>query len=79
MRRREFIAGLGVAAWPLVAGAQQSERTRQIGVLMSAAIETDQRTGVAVFVEGLHLLGWLEGRDVQIGLSVADQEVSRQV
>jgi hypothetical protein len=23
MRRREFIAGLGAVAWPLVAGAQQ--------------------------------------------------------
>jgi len=67
VKRREFIAGLGgAAAWPVVARGQQSERTRRVGVLMSAAIETDQRAGVAVFVEGLHQLGWVDGRDVQI-------------
>ena len=69
MKRREFIAGLGgAAAWPLAARAQQSERMRRIGVLMSAAIETDQPAAVGAFVRALQQLGWTEGRNVRIDI-----------
>jgi putative ABC transport system substrate-binding protein len=58
-RRREFIVTLGgVAAWPLVARAQQ-DRLRRVGVLMSLA--EDDRQGqryVAAFLHGLQELGW---------------------
>jgi putative ABC transport system substrate-binding protein len=68
MRRREFIGLLGgVAAWPLAARAQQGERVRRIGVLMSA-VEGDQRglESITAFAQGLAELGWTVGRNVRI-------------
>ena len=37
MKRREFIAMLGAAAWPFTASAQQGERVRRIGALVIAS------------------------------------------
>jgi putative ABC transport system substrate-binding protein len=69
MRRREFIAGLGsVAAWPLAARAQQSDRIRRIGVLVSglAADDPEWLTRGTAFVQGLQERGWTDGRNVRI-------------
>src|SRR5258707_1310557 len=68
MKRREFMSLLGgAAAWPLAARAQQGERMRRIGVLMSLASDDPQSMArIAAFVQGLQQLGWTDGRDVRI-------------
>jgi putative ABC transport system substrate-binding protein len=73
VKRRQLITLLGGAAvaWPLVARAQQVDRMRRIGVLMSAAKETDQQAGVAVFKEILHQLGWIDGRNIRVEIQWA--------
>jgi putative ABC transport system substrate-binding protein len=70
MRRREFIAFLGGAAgWPLIARAQQTERTRLIGVLMANA-ESDlaAQSEITVLRDALTKLGWTEGVNLRIEL-----------
>jgi putative ABC transport system substrate-binding protein len=68
MRRREFVGLLGGAAvWPLVAGAQQTDRMRRIGVLMPVAPDDlEGQARVAAFLQGMAQLGWAEGRNLRI-------------
>jgi len=68
MRRRDFIKGFvgSAGAWPFAAWAQQREQMRGIGVLMAAAVQTDQQAGLAMFKEILHQLGWIDGRNVRV-------------
>jgi ABC-type uncharacterized transport system substrate-binding protein len=67
--RREFITLLGGAAVarPSAARAQQNERMRRIGVLMST-LEGDPRglEYITAFAQGLAELGWTVGRNVRI-------------
>src|SRR5262245_28085293 len=67
MRRREFIAGLcgTAAAWPITAHGQQAARIPKIGVL-SADSPADSGNLVEAFREGLHELGYVEGRNIVI-------------
>jgi putative ABC transport system substrate-binding protein len=68
MRRREFISFLGgAAAWPIAAHAQQGERVRRIGVLMSMASDDPQGPSlITAFAQGLQALGWTAGSNVRI-------------
>jgi putative ABC transport system substrate-binding protein len=67
IKRRQFIAGLGSATvWPLAARAQQGDRVRRIGVLMTLpADDAETLRRMAAFKRGLQELGWTEGRNVQ--------------
>jgi putative ABC transport system substrate-binding protein len=63
VRRREFIAALGVAAaWPLAARAQQpAGKLRTVGFLGSGTASS-QAQWVTPFVQRLRDLGWIDGR-----------------
>jgi putative tryptophan/tyrosine transport system substrate-binding protein len=69
IRRREFIAGLGAAAWPLLARAQQGDRLRRIGVLMNlAADDPEGQARLAAFLQRLQEAGWAEGRNLKVDI-----------
>jgi putative ABC transport system substrate-binding protein len=74
MRRRDFIAALGSAAgaWPFAARAQQGERVRRIGVLMTlAADDPETKARIAVFSKALEQLGWSLEHDLHIDFRFA--------
>jgi len=82
MRRRDFIKIIGGAAagWPLAARAQQRERMRRIGFLLSSlpADDPEGQARITALVQGLQQLGWTDGRNLRIdirwGLGDADRQ-----
>jgi len=79
VRRRKFIALAGGAvAWPLAVRAQQANRVRQIGMLISVA-ESDPvgQRNAAIFRQSLRELGWTEGRNLNIERRWAAGDVVR--
>ena len=67
MRRRDFIKVIAgsAAVWPLAARAQQPERMRRIGVLMTTAADDPERQArVTAFLQGLEQRGWAVGGNV---------------
>jgi putative tryptophan/tyrosine transport system substrate-binding protein len=81
MKRRDFIRLLGGAAAvasPLAARAQQAERMRRVGVLISSTEDDPQvRRQTAAFQQGLLELGWMEGRNVRIDFRFLGDDPSR--
>jgi putative ABC transport system substrate-binding protein len=79
MRRREFITFVAsAAAVPLTARAQQPERMRRIGMLISTReddAEGQQR--VALLRQGLKELGWIEGRNIKVDYRWAGGDAAR--
>ena len=69
LKRREFITLLGGAAavWPMAARAQQPDRMRRVGVLMTiAADDPESPARLALLLQGLQELGWTDGRNMRV-------------
>jgi putative ABC transport system substrate-binding protein len=72
VRRREFVAGLGlVAVWPRAVRAQRSAKLPVIGLLGASTAET-AGPWIAAFVRRLGELGWTDGKNVMIEYRWAD-------
>lgn len=78
MRRREFIYVLGcVAAWPLASYAQQrSGNVARIGFL-TRKTDASVASQIDAFKQGLHDLGWVEGKNIGIEYRDAGGHVDR--
>jgi len=79
IRRREFIARLGgSAAWPLAARAQQGDRVRRIGALMSLdENDPEAKRRYSAFTQALADLGWTDGRNLRSDLGWAGGDNNR--
>jgi putative tryptophan/tyrosine transport system substrate-binding protein len=71
MKRRDFIAGISAAAWPLAARAQQP-KTAVIGFLSATSVEFDLRERIPGVRRGLSETGYFEGRNLAFELRAAD-------
>src|SRR6516162_6634050 len=79
MRRREFIAGLGsAAAWPVSAWAQQGDRVRRIGMLISRdEYDPEGKRRHSAFTQALADLGWTDGRNMRMDLRWGGSDSNR--
>src|SRR5262249_18929449 len=80
MRRRDFITLLGgaAAAWPLAARAQQGERIRRCGILLSLdESDPEAKAQLSGFTHGIAELGWIEGRNLRMEVRWGSGDVDR--
>jgi putative ABC transport system substrate-binding protein len=76
MRRRDFIGLIGGAAvtW---APAARAERIARVGYLGLTSATSVQAIRIDAFREGLHNLGYIEGKNIQIEFRFADGDNGR--
>jgi len=78
MWRREFVTLLGGAAvvWPLATRAQQPDGTPIIGLLFAGTM-TSYARNLKAFRDGMHELGYDEGRNIRFAYRFADGYLDR--
>jgi putative ABC transport system substrate-binding protein len=59
----------GATAWPLAGRAQQLQKLRRIGVLMTRNVEdSEEQARLTAILQGLQERGWSDGRNVRIDI-----------
>jgi putative ABC transport system substrate-binding protein len=77
MKRRDFIAGLGVtAAWPLAARAQQPAKIYRIGILETVSLASNTKN-IDALRRGLRELGYVEKQNYVLEYRSADGDAGR--
>src|SRR5262245_25951590 len=76
MRRRDFIAGLGATAWPLVARAQQ-QALPVVGFLYPGARTELIDKRLEAFRRGMAETGFVEGRNIVVEYRFTDNVEDR--
>jgi putative ABC transport system substrate-binding protein len=71
MRRREFIAGLAGAAWPIAARAQTTNVAKRIAILLDIVENPPVQGYLVTFRKELQKRGWIEGQNLKIDLRFA--------
>ncbi len=79
MRRREFITLVGGAAvgWPLAARAQHKGRVPIVGILWHAGSVEAEAFFLTQIQQGLEALGYVEGRNITLVNTFADEQYER--
>jgi putative tryptophan/tyrosine transport system substrate-binding protein len=80
LHRRTFITLLGgaAAAWPLMAWAQENDRTYRLGFLLPSARQTPP---VEAFFDELRLNGFVEGKNLSVvpgGFESTDENLAER-
>ena len=75
MRRRSFIAGLGVTApWPHFAFAQQTRTILRLGILL---FDSPQTESINPLLQGLRAIGYIDGQTLSIDYRYAEGKSER--
>jgi putative ABC transport system substrate-binding protein len=79
MKRREFITLLGgtAAAWPIAARTQQVRRIPTVGILWHAGSIEEEVIYLTQIQQGLQALGYVEGRNIALVNTFADEQYER--
>lgn len=79
MRRRQFITLLrgAAVAWPLATHAQQTGRVPTVGILWHAGSIEEEAIYLTQIQQGLQTLGYVEGRNIALVNTFADEQYER--